>query len=46
MERAWSAEHHAEIRPKSKAVYAILVGKPVRLQTLAHLRACVHPISP
>ena len=28
-----------------KAVYAILIGKPVRLQTLAHLRACVDPIS-
>jgi hypothetical protein len=29
-----------------KAVYAILVGKPIRLQTLAHLIACFDPISP
>lgn len=29
-----------------KAVYAILIGKPVRLQTLAHLKACIDPVSP
>jgi hypothetical protein len=29
-----------------KAVYAILAGKPVRLQTLAHLKACIDPVSP